>query len=131
MTWEILIVVHPFHQFCAGRHIGVARQQGIDIVWPADPRFHHERQVRRQSAIVPGACRIVVRKRLDETILRLRWAVIHFAFVVWPILYFVLRRERLYLRLGVTKVGQVAEIDQVQAMTARAALLVNLQTTLH
>jgi hypothetical protein len=73
---------------------------------------------------------VLVGPRAREAVGRTAVALEHVAGVVGAVLDLVLGRDRLHLGLGITEPGQVAERDEVEAVTDRADLLVNLEAAL-
>src|SRR6185437_7627964 len=148
---EIFVVVRARRQHKTLRRIGVAVEDGVDVIWAAflvlrerledEPgeaalvtaRLGERRHVRRQSAAERRARRLIVRKRRWEIIGNLSGPLKHLALVVRAVGDLEARGDGRGLCLGeagTARIGEVAERQKLEAVAGRADLAIDLEAAL-
>src|SRR6185437_15933764 len=118
------------------RRILVAGEDAVNVVRPVGPRLDDQRLVGRERAVERGARRLLVRERRDELVGRATRPLKHLARVVGTVGHLLGRGKRLDLRFAITDAAarpvgaEVAVMQQVHRMAARADLLVDLEAAL-
>jgi len=125
---EIGVVVHAVqYRFPIRRFVLIAGQKGMYVVGAAFSGLGHQRQIRRQGAVVGGAGRVRVGVGRDEAVGRLGRAFEHIAFVIGTGGDFVFGGDGLDLFCREADFLQVSVGNKIQAMAVGADFPVDLE----